>query len=102
MHDAVEAVRVLAHRVREAGEVVVVRDVELHDGRLDRQALREGLRELHLAAERGEHDLGTLLLREPRRVERDRGVGEHSRDEELLAVEQTHRFPSVVRPLWAR
>jgi hypothetical protein len=88
VHDAVEVGHVFAHPVGQRGEVVVVRDVELDDGRGHGQPLGHGRRELHLAAERGEHHLGTLLLRQAGDVEGDGGVEEDTGDEELLALEQ--------------
>ena len=76
----------LPHAVGERRQVIGVRDVELDDRSLRGQPTRDDLREAELAAERGEHHLGALLLREARDVERDRAVGQDAGDEELLAL----------------
>jgi hypothetical protein len=86
----VEPVDVLAHAVRESVEVLGVAGVELDDRWGLRQPLRDRLGDPHGAAERREHHLGTLLLRDARHVERDRGVHQDSGHEDALAVEQSH------------
>jgi hypothetical protein len=73
----------------EAVELCLVGDVQLDDRRALRQSLRDPFDEPH-PAEAGEHDLRALLLRHLRDVEAQRGVGDHTGDEQSLAVEQSH------------
>ena len=72
----------------EGGHVLRVGDVELQHVGLGRQTSSHPLRQAHGPPERGEDDLGALLLGQPGRVERDALRGEHARDEEFLGLEQ--------------
>jgi hypothetical protein len=93
---AVEAVDVLAHLVGEAGEVVVVGDVELEHRGLLRQPLGDPLGDAQRAAEVGDQHRRALLLGDPRRGEADRAVHRDAGDEDALAVEDSHvRLPSL-------
>ena len=88
VHDAVEAAELLADDVGQGGQVLVVGDVELDDlgglGQLLGDALgQRGPRE------RGEDDLGALLLGQLGGVEGDGGLGQHTGDQDALAVEDS-------------
>jgi hypothetical protein len=93
--DAVEAVEaLLAQPVGERVEVLGVRDVELDDGGLLRQPLGDPLAQRQRATEVGQHDGGALVLGEPGGGERDRRLGQHAGDEDLLALEDpAHQCP---------
>ena len=95
MDDTVKVVRVLGDPTHERLEVVGRRHVELDHGRRGRQPPGYRLGQAELAAERRKHDIGALLLRQPRHVEGDGAVGEHTGDEELLTVKQTHELTFV-------
>jgi hypothetical protein len=88
VHDAVEAAQFLAHDVGEPGEVLVVGDVQLDDlgglGQLLGDALGQGG-----PRERGQDDLGTLLLGQLRGVEGDGGFHQHTGDQDALALENS-------------
>ena len=60
--DAVEAAPALVELARSGAEVGGVGDVELEDVGRCGQALGHPLGQAHGPAERGEHDLGALLL----------------------------------------
>src|SRR5699024_9142475 len=61
--------------------------------RSHRQALGDDLSDLHLTAEAREDDLGSLLLCDAGGGEGDRGLSEHSGDENALSVEDSHGGP---------
>ena len=85
----------IAQRLPQPAPVVeldVSDQTQLDDRRGLREPLRDPLHQPH-PAEPGEHDLRALLLRDPRRVEGQRRVGDHSGDEQALAVEQSHVSP---------
>jgi hypothetical protein len=85
----------VAHAVGEGGEVLCAGDVELHDRCRLGQSPRGPTGQPHHPAERREDDLRALLLREPRHMEGDRLVGQHPRDEDALALEESHAMPSL-------
>ncbi len=76
----------LAYPIGQGVELVGVRHVKLEHGRRVGQPLRDPL-DQRQPAEAGEHDSRAFLLRDPGHVESDRGVGQHSGDENPLAVE---------------
>src|SRR5690242_19754013 len=73
--------------------MLVIGDVELDDRRLLGQPLGDPLAQRQRPPEVGQDDGGALLLRDPRGGERDRGLGQHARDQDLLAVENAHQCP---------
>ena len=87
VQDAVEPVDVLAHPVGSAAKSsALVASSSITGGVVgSRFAMVCG--DPHGAAERGEHQLGALLLGDPRDVERDGGVHQHTGHEDALAVE---------------
>ena len=87
---AVEVVDMLGQALSQSVEVLLVGHVELDHLRRCGQPPGDGLGDLHGASERGQHDLGALLLRDLRDMEGDRAVHEDARDEELLAFENAH------------
>jgi hypothetical protein len=77
--------------------VVGVRHVEFDDGRRCIGELAgRSLGERQPAAGPGEHDVGSLLLRQLRHAEGERRIGEDAGDHEAFAVEETHAVD--VRP----
>ncbi len=84
----------LGDAVGQRVQLVLVGHVELDDRCGLGQPLRDPLHETH-AAEPGEHDLRALFLGDLGGVEGQRGVGDHSGDQQPLAVEQSHGVPSV-------
>ena len=90
VHHAVQAVDVLADRVGEAGEVVVVGHVELQHGRFGRQPLGDPPGDAERAAEVGDQHGRALLLRDPGDREADRAVHGDAGDQDPLAVENAH------------
>ena len=83
-----DAVELAADVAGQRGEVVLVGHVELDDLHVGRrEPLGGALGEAHHPAERAEHHLGALLLREPSGREGDRGVVEDAGDEDALALE---------------
>jgi hypothetical protein len=83
---AVHAVDVGTDPLGERGEVCLVRDIELDDRRRLGQALGDALDQRH-PAEAGQHHRRALLLRHARDRERDRGIGDHARNQQPLAVQ---------------
>src|SRR4029079_5332363 len=85
VHHAVEVGR---QALGEGIEVRRVGHVQLDDLRPHRELPRRALGQAHDATERGQHDLGTLLLRDPRHRERDRLVVQHPGHQDALAVDK--------------
>jgi len=92
--DAVQPVQVPADPFGQRAELALVGDVQLDDGRRVGQPLGDPLHQAE-PAEPGQHQPGSLLLGDPRYMEGDRGVGEHARHQDSLAVQDSHRcsFP---------
>ena len=91
VQNAVQRVDVLAQLIGKGGEVVGVGHVELDDRHGRRQTPGDPARERHGSAERRQDDVRTFLLSKTRHVEGDRLVGEHARDQQALAFEDSHR-----------
>jgi hypothetical protein len=93
VHHAVQAVDVLAQPVGQRRQVLGVGHVELDDRRLLRQPLGDPLAQRERPAVVGQDDGGALLLGDPRHREGDRLLGQHARDEDLLALQNAHQCP---------
>ena len=87
MERPVERAELGSDGVPQSGHVGRVGDVELEDRRFGRELASGALREPQTPAGAGEDDLGTLLLCELGDPERQRRVGQHAGDEDLLAIE---------------
>ncbi len=92
-----DAVDVALETFGQGGEVLFVRRVEFDDPRGDGQAFGDHLSDLHLPAEAREDDLGSLLLRDLRCGEGDRGFREHTGDEDALSLKNSHCGPFSVQ-----
>ena len=88
VHDTVQAAQLLAHDVGEARQVLVVGDVELDDLGGLRELLGDALGQRG-PRERGQDDLGALLLGLLRGVEGDGGLQQHTGDQDALALEDS-------------
>ena len=77
---------------RVADGLAVLRDGDVELEHVDAVAELAGraLGQAQRPAGTGEHDVGTLVEREAGDAERQRRIGEHAGDHDLLAVEQTH------------
>ena len=87
---AVDAAPLLGKCVTHIGEMVGHRDIEFVDVDGLRQLAGDTLGQAQRSTGTGQHDVGTLLLREGCHPERQRGIGEDAGDHDVLAVEQTH------------
>ena len=88
----------LAQPVGQRGQVLGVGDVELDDRRLLRQPLGDPLAQRQRPPEVGQDDGGALLLRDARRREGDRRLGQHAGDQDRLALEDAHAQCPIPSP----
>ncbi len=80
----------VGHRVADGLAVGRDGDIELEHVDSVAELARRALGEAQRPAGAGEHDVGTLGEREAGDAERQRRIGHHAGDHDLLAVEQTH------------
>ena len=97
VQQAVEAVPALGQRRAGGAQLVGGRHVDLEDVGLGGQLAGRALGQREGAAGAGEHDVGALFLGQAGHREGQRGVGEDARDEEPLAVEESHCASEVMR-----
>jgi hypothetical protein len=102
VHHPVKAVHVLGHPPGQRFQLGGVGHVQLEHGRRLGQPFGDPLHQGE-APEPGQHQGRALLLGDPRHVEGDRGVGQHSGDQDPLAVQDAHRCSlRQVRPVLSR
>ena len=98
MEDAVDVAPLLGDRVTNQRAVLGHRHVELEHVDAVAELAGGALGERQRPPGAGQHDLGALVQRDLRHAERQRRIGHHTGDHDLLALEQSHaRQPSPAR-----
>ncbi len=94
VQNAVDASPVFGHGAAHGLGVGVIGDVEFEDGNVVTagQLARRPLGEAEPASGSREHQVGTLLTGHRGDGVRQRCVGQHARDHDVLAVEEAHRL----------
>jgi hypothetical protein len=87
---AVDVSPLLRQFLADRHTVIGDRHVEFEDVDVVAELARRALGQRQRPPGSGEHDVGALVQCQLRHAVRQRGVGEHTGDHDLLAVEQTH------------
>ena len=79
-----------------------LKDVEFENGRRNGKPFGRAFGEPDRTPEAGEYDLGTLFLGDPRRVPRNRIVGEHAGNDQPFSIQHAAVLPLRVQHPRAR
>ena len=100
--DAVQVVDVLADLIGQTGQVLVVGDIEFEQRRFGVEPLDDSPGQAQRPSEVGDQDGGALALGDLGHPVGDRGVHGHARDQDVLALQDSHSVPflSARMPQW--